>query len=113
MIGSTVTFNGLDYKIQSQVSYKGWFNWDSVFRSPWIKKYLFTTYTDGYYDMEHGGVWVPGGTETVEKEAIILPLSSEDLKYDTGGTYTREDIKIYVKYPDGGFEIYYARRINE
>lgn len=51
----------------------------------------------GYYDYDNMGVWVPGQMtwEQVEKAAAI-PISDRDLKYDTGGTYTTEDYKLYA-----------------
>ena len=51
--------------------------------------------TEGYYDWEQGGIWVPGGEEEIEIEGAVVPLSNEDLQFDEGGTYNFEDRKLY------------------
>lgn len=112
MIGAKVTWGGKEFEIKDVLSYEGWFNWDSVFSS-WELPYTFTKPSEGYHDMENGGVWVPGEPVVIEQTAIILPLTPKDLKYDIGGSYTRQDIKIYIKSVDGGFTIYFAARIGE
>jgi len=112
MIGATVSWQGRDYKIAEDLPYDGWFDWSSIFSS-WGGEYAFTTQGEGYHDWNQGGIWVPGKEITKTKDAIILPLSKSDLKYDVGGTYTRQDVKVYLQCPDGGFRIYFARRIEE
>ncbi len=65
-----------------------------------IKKYgknpvYLKSETAGHYDYEAGGIWVPGTTTYVTFEGAVVPLSNEDLKYDSGGTYSAEDKKLY------------------
>lgn len=50
--------------------------------------------TEGHWT--DGGEWVPGGTETVPMEGIVLPLSEDDLQYTEAGTYSVKDKKIYT-----------------
>lgn len=51
---------------------------------------------DGYTDYEQGGIYVPGTIEKVLIEnGAIVPLSTQDLEYGEGGTYTKEDRKLY------------------
>ncbi|WP_425447743.1 hypothetical protein [Dethiothermospora halolimnae] len=52
--------------------------------------------TDGYRDWDNGGVWVEGGKRPVEVQGAIVPLNTEDLKFDDGGTYTTDDRKLYI-----------------
>lgn len=95
---------------------------------------------EGYYDYEHGGVWVPGKEERTETRGAVIPLSSrelnEQLQHGEGGAYTRADRKVYthvelalgevlehkgnsytvaekVDYADiaSGLRIYYVRRV--
>ena len=112
MIGAKVAWQGQDYEIKEVLPYDGIFDWSSLFAS-WGQKYTFAEPGDGYRDPEQGGIWVPGEPVVEEKEAIILPLSKSDLKYDVGGTYSRQDVKVYIQQPDGGFRIYFARRFGE
>jgi len=51
--------------------------------------------TEGYYDWEQGGIWIPSGEEEIEIKGAVVPLSNEDLQFDEGGTYTTEDRKLY------------------
>ncbi len=112
MIGSTVTWHGRDYKIAEDLPYDGWFDWAALFAS-WGGEFMFSVPGEGYHDWTQGGIWVPGPGSSETKEAIILPLSKSDLRYDVGGTYSRQDVKVYLQCPDGGFKIYFARRIEE
>lgn len=53
-----------------------------------------------YRDFEKGGQIFPGiPAEPVDMEGIILPLSNDDLKFDTAGTYTKQDRKLYLEEP--------------
>ena len=112
MIGATVSWHGQNYEIKDILPYDGWFDWSSLF-AMWGGTYTFRLPGEGYRDWEQGGIWVPGEPTETEIEAIILPLSKSDLKYDVGGTYTRQDVKVYVQTPDAGFRVYFARRIEE
>ena len=49
----------------------------------------------GFYD--GAGRWVPPEKTTITAEATILPMTSIDLQYYEGGTYTTEDVKVIVK----------------
>lgn len=66
-----------------------------------IKKYAkFPVYelkeTEGYSDVNQGGIWIPGKVrEVLIEDAAVVPLSNDDLKYGEGGTYTTEDKKLY------------------
>jgi hypothetical protein len=56
--------------------------------------------TGGYHDQENGGKWKPT-TKTFETKAAVFNLSSRDVRgyaiqYGEGGSFTREDIKIYI-----------------
>ena len=56
--------------------------------------------TDGFYDHDDGGKW-KAQTKTRETSAAIFNLSSQDIRgyaiqYGEGGTFTREDVKIYI-----------------
>ncbi len=51
---------------------------------------------EGYRDPDQGGIWVPGTIKETElKNAAVVPLSNDDLKFDEGGTYNTEDRKLY------------------
>lgn len=52
--------------------------------------------TDGHYDYDNGGVWVDGTDAIVSFCGAIFPLSYRDMKYDSGGTYTNDDRKLYT-----------------
>lgn len=59
--------------------------------------------TGGYYDYEDGGKW-KATTKTRETKATIFNLSSRDarnytIQYGEGGSFTREDIKVYIYEP--------------
>lgn len=61
----------------------------------WGKPQTFTLpATEGYYN--DAGRWVPPQEETITAVATILPLTSIDLQYYEGGTYTTEDVKVLV-----------------
>lgn len=103
-----------------------------------IDKYAapFTVIDDveGYYDQDNGGVWVSEVAREIPVIGAVLPLTSEELKYDQNGTYTTADKKIFIylklkrgqrvifdgkEYtvqeeknysPQAGVYIYYARR---
>lgn len=52
--------------------------------------------TEGYYDQDQGGKWVPGeAKETIITPAAIVPLNKDDLVFDDAGTYNSDDRKIY------------------
>lgn len=42
------------------------------------------------------GLWVDGTPIEVSFKGAILPLSQDDLQYNDGGTYTRNDRKVYT-----------------
>jgi len=91
--------------------------------------------TEGHYDQDNGGVWVPGTEQESTVTGAVLPLSSDELRYDQNGTYATADRKIYIytelkkgqrvihngkEYtihedknysPQAGVYIYYAKRV--
>ena len=59
--------------------------------------------TGGEHDYDNGGKWKPT-IKTWETTAAIFNLSSRDVRgyaiqYGEGGSFTREDIKIYIHAP--------------
>ncbi|MFT9493416.1 hypothetical protein [Anaerosolibacter sp.] len=64
-----------------------------------LRPYEKTVYridkTEGHYDYGNGGKWVEGEPEKTPVQAFVKPVSTKDLQYDQGGTYTREDFKMY------------------
>jgi len=48
------------------------------------------------FSQEAGGQWVPGEDERISFQGVILPVTDKDLIRDTGGTITRNTIKIYT-----------------
>lgn len=71
---------------------------------------LFATYSvpfsripksPGSRDYSKGGQWVEGmPSDPVQMTGIIVPITNDDLRFDAGGTYTKQDKKIYVMKPD-------------
>lgn len=56
--------------------------------------------TESYRDFERGGGTFPGvPLDPIDMEGIILPLSTDDLKFDAAGTYTKQDRKLYLQEP--------------
>ncbi|MBC3889512.1 hypothetical protein GH810_14455 [Acetobacterium paludosum] len=55
-----------------------------------------TSRAEGHYDYENGGIWVDGAPTEISFKGAVLPLSYKDLKYDSGGTYTVDDRKLYT-----------------
>lgn len=56
--------------------------------------------TGGFYDYEDGGKWKPK-IKTRETTAAVFNLTTKDLsgttiQYGEGGSYSKEDIKIYI-----------------
>lgn len=62
--------------------------------------FTYKKYVPGYRDYSKGGQYVEAdhGPEQ-EASGILLPLSNDDLRYDTSGTYSREDMKVFVRFP--------------
>lgn len=57
---------------------------------------IHISHEPGYNDYENGGVWVDGKVVETPFKGAVLPLSYKDMKYDTGGTYTVKDKKLYT-----------------
>lgn len=56
--------------------------------------------TEGYRDYSNGGQWIPGADLPPEPmEGIVVPLSRDDLRFDTQGRYTEKDRKVYLQKP--------------
>ncbi|MBM7696635.1 hypothetical protein JOD44_001752 [Salimicrobium jeotgali] len=59
------------------------------------------TFAEGYRDYGNGGQWVEGGENPpIESQGIIMPLGNDDLTFDTSGTYTVEDRKLFLQEPE-------------
>lgn len=56
--------------------------------------------SEGHYDYEQGGIWVPGQEQRIEIRGAVISLSTrelnEQLQYGEGGAYTRADRKVYT-----------------
>lgn len=52
---------------------------------------------EGRYDEK--GKWIPGGTVPEIMKGIILPLTRDELQYESNGTYTSKDRKLYTLEP--------------
>lgn len=50
---------------------------------------------NGYYDYENGGEYVEESIQKQEFEGAVVPLSSQELKYEENGRYKSEDRKLY------------------
>jgi len=111
-------------------------NFDTVF-AKFKTEFTAIEFGEGHYDYEQGGIWVPGDEIEHEVTGIITPLTNDDVRFEEGGTYTRQDIKIHyqgelgigweVEYRDRRYKIleeklydehadfneYYARRLEE
>ncbi len=111
MVGKKMRYRGLEYDIMERRLYDKHFNFVPIFDT-WREEYTLITPGAGHHDYTQGGIWVEDPpTETVE-EAIILPLTNDDIKHDGGGIYTTQDLKMYVQQPSG-YQAYYARRVGE
>jgi len=59
----------------------------------------------GYRDYSKGGQWVAGDTgDPIDFHGIVVPMTEKDLRFDTSGTYTTDDIKVYVRKPESLYE---------
>jgi len=72
-----------------------------MFKTPKLPKGILTTIykidkTGGHFDYSQGGIWIEDSEPKVPFEGRIMPLNQDDLKYDSGGTYTRQDRKLYT-----------------
>ena len=54
----------------------------------------YVNVTGGSYN--NSGQWIPGTSDTITFLGTILPLTDKDLEFDLGGTYTRNDYKLYT-----------------
>lgn len=52
--------------------------------------------SDGSYDFENGGQWIPGKEEKISFQGVILPIGSKDLERDFIGAYTKTTQKVYT-----------------
>lgn len=64
-----------------------------------IKRYSkyppFYIKKSGYYDYEHGGEYKQTIDSKQEFEGAVVPLSTQELRYDENGKYKKEDKKLY------------------
>lgn len=65
----------------------------------WETEFSVLPREGGHYDQDNGGVWVPNRKEPEEMRGIVVPLTNDDLRFDTGGNYTQKDKKVYVLKP--------------
>lgn len=59
-----------------------------------METWTYTNYSDGDYDTN--GEYQPGNPNTISFNAVQMPLSNDDIKYDSSGTYTSESQKLYT-----------------
>lgn len=52
--------------------------------------------SEGSYDYENGGQWIPGKKEMISFQGVILPIGSKDLERDFIGSYTKTTQKVYT-----------------
>lgn len=75
------------------------FEFSSLF-AEYNRSFQYLPETKSYRDFEKGGQMIPGvQLDPVDMEGIILPLSTDDLKFDAAGTYTKQDRKLYLQEP--------------
>ena len=48
------------------------------------------------FSQETGGQWIPGTGKKTAFQGVILPVTDKDLLRDTGGTITKNTVKIYT-----------------
>lgn len=61
------------------------------------RQYTFQPPADPSAGRWEGGRWVPADPpDPITATATILPMTSYDLQYYEGGTYTTEDVKVIV-----------------
>lgn len=65
------------------------------------KKILIVEESEGYYDYDNGGTWVPGQSQEEEVTAALLPINKNELnslnaQYGEGGRYMTDDKKLYI-----------------
>jgi hypothetical protein len=56
----------------------------------------------GHYDYDNGGVWVAGYGLPEEMSGVVVALSLKnrnELQFEPGGVYTKDDRKIFLKAP--------------
>ncbi len=73
----------------------GLFNFKALVKKFGLSLPVKLTHTGGYFDFENGGVYVEGNIDSVEFNGVVVPLSSDDLKFDDSGKYGKEDRKLY------------------
>lgn len=74
------------------------FDFAEVF-GEWGTNFVRLPKGEGYRDYSDGGKWKQSPGSPVTMQGIIAPMSFEELQLETGGTYTRDDRKIYVRLP--------------
>ena len=75
------------------------FDFSSIF-AEFNRPFQYLPKTESYRDYENGGQLVEGmPVDPVDMVGIVMPLGNDDLKFDTAGTYTTEDRKLYLQEP--------------
>lgn len=75
------------------------FEFSSLF-AEYNQPFQHLPHTESVRNYENGGQMDPGvPLGPVDMKGIILPPSDDDLKFDAGGTYTKQDRKLYLQEP--------------
>ncbi|MFC2948536.1 hypothetical protein [Virgibacillus sediminis] len=76
------------------------FDFSTVF-GEFSRPFQHIPYSESYRDYTNGGQWVKGAElPPVNMEGVILPLGNDDLQFDTAGTYTIQDRKLFLQEPE-------------
>jgi len=52
--------------------------------------------SEGYYDFENGGVWVPPQVTYETVDAVVVPVQVDEVMFDNGGAYVNQYRKAYT-----------------
>jgi len=111
MIDSQIRYRDRLYKVSDEKHYDSHLDFPEVFRE---FQEAFNIVHPGiqYRDFDMGGAAIYAPPTEEMMNGIIMPLTSDDIRYSEGGTYTRRDIKIYL--PETiGYSVYFAKRIDK
>lgn len=111
MIGSKIRFRSNLYLIDGEENYEDLLDFKEVFNEFRVT-YNVVIRGQPFRDYSLGGVTVYSPETEESRTGVILPMTAEDLQFDSGGTHNLQSIKIFMEKPKG-FILYYARRIDE
>lgn len=57
---------------------------------------LYELESGAVFSQEMGGQWIPGTGKKTSFQGVVLPVTDKDLLRDTGGTITKDTVKIYT-----------------